>query len=468
MHLFSVALLVAVVLLANAERVTSFQLTAKRSLVSLQNDNSPHRLLRRFDEERAVGAVAELATKLKDGASKLADKLVKSKKYEAQVAAQLKTTRIVDTADLVQVLKQVEQVNDKNIFNKVSVIGTLTTRYGDDALAKALLTAEKEAPNAKFASQIQMVRKEQLTRWRRGGNSADDVFKLLKIKGDDYSMVMSRKLDVLEDYVKLINTKKKKTDQVSLLSTLIKGFGGEAKLGALLQTSKTHSRTKIKAKEMEASLLRKWAGESQSPTNVFHWLKLYDNVDTAFTADNLVRFAKYVDDFSLKEPKYAKSVLEIYGSRFQDADLAIKLVAALDDPATRAVAQKLQTPGWRSVDDIVAKLNIQKNQDAELTSQKLDALVKFIGLKGGERNLISTLNQTFGSRRELASILNSASTTAEATTLQRKQFSTWIAKDISPENVMTRIFKKGANAASDEEKMIVAKFKAFYRSQLRG
>ncbi|KAF4138471.1 hypothetical protein GN958_ATG12337 [Phytophthora infestans] len=112
---------------------------------------------------------------------------------------------------------------------------------------------------------------------------------------------------------------------------------------------------------MEDSLLRTWTGESQSPTNVFQWLKLYDDVDTAFTADNLIKFANYVDDFNLKEPKHAKSVLKIYRNRFRDADMAIKLVAALDDPATRAVAQKLQTPGWRSVDDIVAKPNIQKN-----------------------------------------------------------------------------------------------------------
>ncbi|ETN12706.1 hypothetical protein PPTG_08782 [Phytophthora nicotianae INRA-310] len=461
------------ILLANVERVASYELTSAdyvstfHSFADHQNGGTSNRLLRRYDEveeERAIGGtiVSGLTTKLKDGASKLAEKLVSRNKYEVMVAAQLKLERIMDTSDLMQMIGQVKQFNSKHVLKKISVIGTLTTRYGDDALAKALVADESEALSIKVARQIQELRKEQLTRWQRDGNSADDVFKLLKIRGDGYNVFASRKLEVMDDYIKLVNANKKKADQTSLLSTLIKGFGGEEKLGELLQTAKKHSRTQAKAEELETSLISKWARERQSPANVFQWLKLHDDIDNAFAADNLLKFANYFENYNLKQSTRETPLIEFYRNSFGEANVAIKLISALDDPATSNAAKKLQTQGWKSVDDMLARLNINKDQGAETTSQKLDALAKFIALKGGERNLIKTLEQKFGSKRELALILNSASTTADATTLQRKQFATWIANNIRPESVLSSTFGKGYARATLEEKAIVSKFKAFY------
>ncbi|ETM51989.1 hypothetical protein L914_04281 [Phytophthora nicotianae] len=436
------------ILLANVERVASYELTSAdyvstfHSFADHQNGGTSNRLLRRYDEveeERAIGGtiVSGLTTKLKDGASKLAEKLVSRNKYEVIVAAQLKLERIMDSSDLMQMIGQVKQFNSKHVLKKISVIGTLTTRYGDDALAKALVAAESEALSIKVARQIQELRKEQLTRWQRDGNSADDVFKLLKIRGDGYNVFASRKLEVMDDYIKL-------------------------KLGELLQTAKKHSRTQAKAEELETSLISKWARERQLPANVFQWLKLHDDIDNAFAADNLLKFANYFENYNLKQSTRETPLIEFYRNSFGEANVAIKLISALDDPATSNAAKKLQTQGWKSVDDMLARLNINKDQGAETTSQKLDALAKFIALKGGERNLIKTLEQKFGSKRELALILNSASTTADATTLQRKQFATWIANNIRPESVLSSTFGKGYARATLEEKAIVSKFKAFY------
>ncbi|POM60794.1 Secreted RxLR effector peptide protein, partial [Phytophthora palmivora] len=233
---------------------------------------------------------------------------------------------------------------------------------GDDALAKALVAAEEKAKS--------------------------------QLRDDGYRVIVSEKFEVLDDYVKFINTKN--SDQTSLYSTLITGFGGEDKLGALLQTAMTHRSTMKKAKELENSLILKWADEGQLPTKVFHWLHLDDNVDDAFTAVNLKKVMKYVETAKLDDPIYKKSVIELYTNSFGEAVVAKKLASAWADPPTRLVATKLraqQVEGWinsgKSVDDMFVMLKIQT--DKHIAQWKLDALGRFIQRKNGEENLIKIL-----------------------------------------------------------------------------
>ncbi|KAG6943437.1 hypothetical protein JG688_00017598 [Phytophthora aleatoria] len=476
MRLYSVALLVAAVLLATIERATSIELTIAdyptvlRSLADHQNGVAPKRLLRHYDEdyeERAIGGgtISVLATKLRGGASKLAEKLLEINKYEAHVAVKLDLGHIDNTLtgpNLQHLAERVERINSKNIIKKVSVIGTLTARYGDDRLATALVTAEKDATSNLLKEQLQQLRKDQLTRWVDGGKSADDVIKLLKICRNDPNF--SQKLEVLDDFVRRVNPTN--PDQ-TLLSTLIKGVPGEAELAAFLQTAKTHPRTITKATELETSLLSKWAGDGQLPANVFLWLKLYDNVDNAFTDDNLNKFVKYVDDFNLKEPINKKSALEIYTNSFKEADVAVKLESAINNPPTRRVAIELQTQqlkGWKSVDAVFTILGITTKDEAAITSRKLDVLVKFILSKSGEQNLIQTLTTKFRGRGMLATILESASTTEEATTLQKKQFASLVDNGVSSENFMSSVFKTLVGSATDVQKTIATKFKKFNQS----
>ncbi|POM78182.1 Secreted RxLR effector peptide protein [Phytophthora palmivora] len=454
MHLYPVVLLVAAVVL---------------------NGVAPKRLLRRYDEdieERAIagGTISGLTTKLKGSVSNLTKKFVDMNKYEAQMVTKFNLGRVEDTLTIVglnQLTAKVEQLNSKNIIKKVSVIGTLTARYGDDSLAKALLTAEKQATDTALALQIQILRENQMTRWLKGGNSADDIFKLLKVRDDGYAILKSRKLEILDDYVKFVNTKS--SDQTSLLNTLMKGFGGEEKLWALLQTAKMHDSTMEKAKLMETSLMSKWLSEGQLPANVYQWRKLYDNVNDAFTADNLNKFTKYVDDFNLKDPRNKQSALTLYTNSFGDADVAKKLVSAVGKRDTRSVAKKLQTQqleGWitsgKSVDEMFTTLKIDIKKG--VTSWQLDVLEKFIMRKNGEQNVIKILTEKFGGNSNLATIVERASSPTKTSALQKKQFAALVDKNIRPENFMSAVFGKVPASATNEQKTIAAKFQAFYSS----
>ncbi|ETM31316.1 hypothetical protein L914_21096 [Phytophthora nicotianae] len=107
------------------------------------------------------------------------------------------------------------------------------------------------------------------------------IFKQL-IFGDD-TCPISQKYEILDGYIKFI--KPKDYDQ-TLLSTLSRGVGGEEKVGRVLYTARTNPRTFKKANQLQELPLGKWTGEGQLPANIFQWLRFYDDVDDAFTADN--------------------------------------------------------------------------------------------------------------------------------------------------------------------------------------
>ncbi|POM65820.1 Secreted RxLR effector peptide protein, partial [Phytophthora palmivora] len=330
------------------------------------------------DEERAIGggAISELATKLKGGASNLAKNLVGMNKYEAKMATKLNLDNVKNTltaSGLSKLTADVEKINSNNLIKKVSVIGILTARYGDDSLAKALVTAKKEA-------------------------------------GDP--------LEVLDDYIKFVNPKTH--DQTSLAKTLIDAYGSEDKVLKLLEAGKDRGHT---ANLLENSLLSKWAGEGQEPITAFQKLKLHLSVDDAFAADQLNNIAKYVDDFNAKNSDTKKSTLKLYTNSFGDATVARKLVSAMDNSAKRSVAMELQMQqlqGWinsgKSLDNMFTILKIEKKKGA--TSWQLDVLEKFISLKSGERNVVKTLTKQFGGDKDLATFLERS--TSEAVELEQK------------------------------------------------
>ncbi|KAG2795469.1 hypothetical protein PC111_g22129, partial [Phytophthora cactorum] len=287
----------------------------------------------------------------------------------------------------------------------------------------ALQTQQKESSLSNNEEQFRTLRNEQLVRWKKDGKSVTDVSMLLNF-GNNRGL--GQKFRILDDYVTLV----KKSDE-TLLSTSIKGVGGEEKLGSVLYAARKQPDSMEKAQRLENSLIGMWRREGQLPANVFQWLKLYENVDDAFSADNLNRFMNYVEKYNVNEPTNEKPVIELYTNAFGDAVVANKLVSAMNDPATSTAVKKLQ-------------------------AQQVKGWIKRRIYAGDVFTIL---------RRYLALVLEQASETAESTLLQKKQFAAFISKDISPEDFMSRVFKTVPNSASEEQKAIAAKFNAFYQTR---
>ncbi|OWZ15046.1 RxLR effector protein [Phytophthora megakarya] len=310
---------------------------------------------------------------------------------------------------------------------------------------------------------MRALRQDQLMRWKDGGNSADDVFKLLKAENvrDDSRMFL-----VLDDYVKLVNRKKSDPGE-TLLNTLMKGFKNDEKVGALLYAAKKEPDTMEKALQLENSLLKQWAADRQVPANVFQWLRFDHDVHYAFKADNFKRIVKYADDFKKQEPTFKTSTVELFTNRFPGDVVANKLIriSTMYDTTISSAAKKLQTEqllSWKSSgksgDEVVDMFKISTLEPSAITSRKLDAVDEFLKLTGAEQDLIAILTIKFG-RLNLARILQSASPTTNITPYQAKQFAAWVKQGITPRNFATALFKKNTELAIEN------KFKAFYKAR---
>ncbi|KAF4044468.1 hypothetical protein GN244_ATG03176 [Phytophthora infestans] len=474
MRLYSIAFLVAVALLAKVDRATPSELTTAdyptltHSITGRQNHVTP-RLLRRMeedDEERGIGgtAISDLAAKLKSRTSSLVDKAVNLKAREMKAARAMRFGEIEDTlasSNINYLITKVKEINDKNRLVKVSLLGTLTTKYGDDAVAAALVTAKRSADSPSVAQQIQKLQTEQLMKWKDSGKSLGSVSKLLNFR---YNKGLGQKFQVLDEYAKLV----KQSDD-TLLTTLIKSVGGEDNLGGVLYGARTNSAaTKNKATKLENILIERWTRGEQLPANVFQWLRLSGDVDDAFTANNLNRFMKYVDDFNAKNPGQKKPVLELYTQAFKDAPVMRKLLSAMDDSTTNVAAKKLLVERGvqkdnQSLGSMFRALNIDINQPTSIVNQKIDVLEQLAEVKEVRQVFIKALTAQVGGNKMLAKILEGA----EAATLQKKQFATWIGEGVTPENFWKMIYKT-ETASNPVEEKIMAKFTAFYQSQKPG
>ncbi|KAF4149897.1 hypothetical protein GN958_ATG00836 [Phytophthora infestans] len=359
-----------------------------------------------------------MATKITDGASKLAKQISNAKKYETRVASTLKFESVGDA------------LTSTNL-ERLAAEG----HYGYEALAKALLTAESRAKS----TPITVLRNEQMTRWLTGGKTGDDIVKLLKIS-DDHMMLTGKKNQILDDYIKA---------------------GGEEKMWTLLQAAKTDPRAKDKAKQMETSLMEKWVDEGQLPANVFQWLQLH-KTNSGFNSNNLNKFADYVDVFNQKNSGHPNSVLSIYKNAYGDALLAENLMAAMSKTSARDIAKKLQeeqvvtwSKSSKSADDVINLLKIGTTDAEAITRRNLAALQKFNQLKGGDDDLIKALTKHFPSKDNLATILEKATQPTHRTTLQKKQFDTFMGDNIRPENFLSSVFRTVDGSVTDVQKRSV-------------
>ncbi|KAG3183139.1 hypothetical protein PC128_g14349 [Phytophthora cactorum] len=213
MLLYSIALLVATAFLACVDRAcvdcNSKPITPSLSaVVESQRTVPTQRFLRAYDpadvddEERAgvVDAIKAGAANLAESAKlriflskkKSGVDVLNSLKFGDNVADALVSSKVESLK------KYIAMFNQKNPDEAISLIGTFTARYGDDAVAKALVSAERRG-GSKVAELAKQLRAEQLSFWLDSDKSVDDVFKLLKLSSDGYKAIISRKMVVLDD-----------------------------------------------------------------------------------------------------------------------------------------------------------------------------------------------------------------------------------------------------------------------------
>ncbi|KAG6953059.1 hypothetical protein JG688_00013000 [Phytophthora aleatoria] len=319
--------------------------------------------------------------------------------------------------------------NKENPDKKISLIGTLTARYGDDAVAKALVSAERKADSAPQVAELaKRLRAEQLSAWLDGGKSVDDVFNSLKLRADGYEALTSRKLEVLDDYIVKFNSEK--NGHETLLKTLTTGVGGESNLIRVLAMAKRDPRTAAKAVELEK--FRRWQQQKLEPANVVKLLNLDDNVGNVVKSRTLRRFDEYIIEFNKVNLNRQETLIGVLTSKYGEAGVAKALVSAVKDKDMFVMRlQKQQLEGWlhseKSVDDVFKLLEFKKDATAVVT-RNVETLDNYIMLynkaKSTEETLVGAFVKAFGETR-LDNMLKSVPVWDKKSAKLRAQFNQW-------------------------------------------
>ncbi|KAG3138705.1 hypothetical protein PI126_g16788 [Phytophthora idaei] len=406
MRFFSIVWLVSAVFVACGECASD-----------KQNKFPAQRSLRAYDivvkngEERAGfgNAINSIST----GTSKLIDfaKLkvfLLLKKSGVDVLNKLRfgddAAAALETPKLDALNKYIAMFNKENPDKKISLIGTLTARYGDDAMAKALVSAEKKVDSAPQVAELaKRLRAEQLSAWLDGGKSVDDVFNLLKLHTDQYNALISRKLEVLDDYIVKFNSEK--NGHETLLETLTTGVGGEHNLKKLLKAAKRDPRAAPMAVELEN--FRQWQQQKMEPANVVKLLNLGGNVGNAVKSRTLRRFDEYIIEFNKVNLNRQETLIGVLTSKYGEAEVAKALVSAVKDKDMFVMRlQKQQLEGWlhseKSVYDVYMLLKFKDDATAVVTRnvETLDNYIKLYNkAKLAEETLVGVFVKAFGETR---------------------------------------------------------------------
>ncbi|KUF81627.1 hypothetical protein AM587_10005568 [Phytophthora nicotianae] len=441
------------------------------------------------DEERAgVGNAVEA---LAAGTSKLIDvakleKYLNKKKTAVYVLNKLQfgddVAGALKNTNLEALNTYIAMLNNKNSDEVITLIGTLSARYGDDAVAKALVTAERNAEKApELAALAKQLRSQQVFAWLDNGKSVDDVFNLLKLRGNDYEALTSRKLDVLEDYITKFN-RENPEHKTNLVKTLTKGFGGETNLVGVLQRAKGDIRTRTKAFQLEEGLIRQWVREKLEPARVMALLNLDNDVNGVLNSSNLKIFQKYLQEFNTDNLNSPVTLLTALTSKYDEGDVAKAIISALrhENTPLEKLAVRLQNElldGWMkrdmSVDDVFKLLKFN-NDVSVVVSRNLETLKEYIRLynrvKSQDETLAGVLARGFGGESNLAQILVGARSfpqlNAQAKKLQRAQFKEWNERmNVSPRRVLPKIFDVTETSATELQKRVVRDFKTYVKDQ---
>ncbi|POM81403.1 Avirulence protein (Avh) [Phytophthora palmivora] len=164
--------------------------------------------------------------------------------------------------------------------NDVTLVESLVAKYGHERIAKALVDAKSVESSKQIATKLQTQLYET---WLKQGMSVDYVFDLMQLKQLGENVVSSRGLDVLEDYVSLVNSKLTSNNaHENFIKTLSKGFKGDDKFTYLLQEASKKPKLEDQAVQLQNKLFQQWREDRLDAASIFPKIFKTDE-ETAFS-----------------------------------------------------------------------------------------------------------------------------------------------------------------------------------------
>ncbi|KAG3015122.1 hypothetical protein PC121_g13803 [Phytophthora cactorum] len=191
------------------------------------------------------------------------------------------------SADEAFVLLKLDQAGDKLLENKqfsvwvsymtkitkkypeVAMVVKLTSRYGDEGLAKLLEAGKQVKATNKIARKLQFI---QMTGWMGQQKSMGDVFKLLRLDDGVGQLLTSPSFTILETYIQVFNkfNAGKQTHVIKEMMT----FYGEKAVSTTLEAAKKVPKTSALATDLQAAQFRQWFADGVKPPKIWKMLEM--------------------------------------------------------------------------------------------------------------------------------------------------------------------------------------------------
>lgn len=382
--------------------------------------------------------------------------------------------------------RYVREVNTRNQNSQMSVIGVFTRHYGDDEVAKALVTAQKDAQTKGAFNTIRQLRKDQLSNWLASEKSVDDVFTLLRLREDGYQALASPKMEVLDDYLKLVI--RTYSGKETVLQTLTKGFGGEDKLAKILLIAKDDASTSELAAALQNALLNKWMASKMQPESVLKRLSVDSSLEDTLFGQTLPTLAAFILKYNSRNPSSKASLIGTISAHYGDDVVAKTLFKFRSNDATKDLASSMQIQQFnqwltskKSADDVLKLLKINSNEFLEQLSPKLEVLSEYItALKTvnprENTDVFTVVSNSFGGEGGLARTIvammeklemyNVDTATYLGTVYQKALFKRWFRNDIEPESIYTKFLKVDAASAGALDIAVVTRYTSYYNKKM--
>ncbi|POM75861.1 Avirulence protein (Avh) [Phytophthora palmivora] len=246
--------------------------------------------------------------------------------------------KIFDNPQFFTWLKYADDLSAAKPEKAPSVVATLTAHYGDDVLLRILQAAAKVKKHKEVAVTLE---KAQVQRWLVGGESVDDVFRLLKLDKAGADVFSSPMYNTWATYLKIFNGENP-TKKANMYGVLRAHYSDDV-LSKIFEAGKSIKSLTRDVKRMEATYFQQLLGSGKTPDDVFVLLKLDKTGDDLLSSPQLNTFTNYMKMFNQENPDKQTSLIAAMITSYGDKGVIKLLESGKKVPNTREIATDLET-----------------------------------------------------------------------------------------------------------------------------
>ncbi|OWZ14852.1 RxLR effector protein [Phytophthora megakarya] len=221
----------------------------------------------------------------------------------------------------------------------MAMFATLAKYYSDDALAKMLTTAKETESTKAIATKMEGL---QITNWLNAGDSADDVFKTLKLEQTGGKLFENA---VFPNWVAFVAKRNTQDPELAMFSTFARHYSDDA-LAKMLVAAKEVDSTRSIATKMENLQITNWINADKSSNEVFAILKLDQAGDKLFDSPVLSTWTSFVTKVNKNNPDDV--MVTQLAEKFDDVSLAKMILAAAKVERTQSLAADLRSAQFKT------------------------------------------------------------------------------------------------------------------------